>query len=266
MNNSKQILTTLVLLGGIVGSLDSDAATFKRFWRGYPKPGLSSEQFVSKVNDQIIPATRELFKQSAGLVSYQPVISNMQSTSASPLVPEEFALLQYESEAAYKAYRATDAGKAYGDLHWEMFDQATSKSAVVEAFTGKIETTHAYDLLGQDIDWKRASTYFQIHKRNPEVSETEFLAALSNSFAESRATATQYGLQAAIVLVMPDHIAVYEAWDAPHSRSAYEEALNSDMPSGEPSLRDVSQTSMDIQIHKRPGKIWPGEGTKILAP
>jgi hypothetical protein len=266
MKPSQQTLSTFLILGSLIASFDSQAASYKRFWRGYSRPDLSSQQFVADVNNKIIPATRELFSKPSGLESYQPVISNMQASSHSPLVAAEFALLQYEAEDTYKKFRETPEGVAYGNLHWEMFDRTTSKSAVVEAYSGAVAATHAYDLLGQDIDWKTAHTYFTIYTRDSDTSEVEFLKVVENYLDETRSQASDYGLQALIVLVMNDHIAVYEAWEKSTSRSQYHEALDSDMPTGETSLRDVSDVPMDIPLHRKTGLIWPGQGSKIFSP
>jgi hypothetical protein len=250
-------------MGAILSSFESDAATFKRFWRGYQRSDLSATQFVSDVNTKIIPATRELFAKPSGLMNYQPVISNSSSQKASSSVAAEYALLEYESEAIYKEYRVTDAGKAYGDLHWELFDQTISKSAVVEAYAGKVEVTHAYDVIGQDIDWKKAATQFSIQTRLPGVSEEDFLASVVASLDEMRDTAKGWGLQAAIVLVMNDHVVIYQAWDKVSSRRFYEEAIESDMPSGENTLRDTARSTLDTQLEKTSKPLKPGQGLKM---
>jgi len=266
MKLNSQIIGSVIVLTSLLTSVDAHSATFNRFWRGYQRLDLSSEQFVAKVNEKIIPATRDLFQKPSGLLAYQPVISNMQAVSGSTLVANEFALLEYESEDIYRQFRATPEGIAYTDLHWEMFDKEQSKSAVVEPYIGNLELTHAYNLLGRDVNWKEAKSYFSIHLRNSKVSQAEFLASVKVYFDETQATAPDWGLQTAVILVMEDHIVVYEAWKNSTSRAEYEEALNADMPTGEISIRDTSTQVLDIELHGRSSPIWPGEGTKLVRP
>lgn len=264
MNNFKSLLNTSLLTLSLAGSFGVDAATYKRFWRGQALPELTSSEFVKRVNQQIIPATRELFKKDSGLISYQPFLTSKLTLNQSNEVAEEFALLEYESEDAYKKYRATAEGQAYGDLHWEMFDKTNSKSAVIEPYSQKVEITHAYDLLAKDIDFKKTSNHVSVYVAHKNVNPSTYLEAVKNYLDETKHYAPSYGLLSMYVLIMDDHLVVYEAWDHSSSRSEYQEIMDGDMPTGELIIDDVANLTMQTQLSARAKTIAPGEGIKVL--
>lgn len=244
----------------------AETVTFKRFWRGYQKTDLTSFDFLDKINTRIVPATRELFSKPSGLLSYHPVVTNSQALVPSSLVAEEYAFLQYTDEETYRTFRATPDGVAYTDVHWELFDKDRSKSAIVEPFVGKIENTHAYDLIAKEVDWKKGDTLFSIYVRKSGISDLDYHQSLSNFFSDSRSLATGWGLRASIVLVMPDHVALYENWKSVKAQKEYSDAVDSDMPSGQISIDDSSDLKMSIHLKKGDTLLNVGEGLRVLKP
>ncbi len=142
-------------------------ATFLRFWRGFPKSEVSVEQFEDGLNQIFLPATAALAKTPAHLISYQPLLMPTELLQNENF-PIELALVEYASEAEYRAYRDTVQGQAYSNLHWDYFDKSASKSTVPISFQGTLENDKAY-LIGTDIDWNAGPTFFYVFPNDEET-------------------------------------------------------------------------------------------------
>lgn len=94
--------------------------TYHRFWRGMKRADLSWTQFSTGLNQVFIPATVQT-GSGKGMIAYQPVLAEGEQG-----LPDEIALVSYTDLATYNSLYSTDAGKAYQNLHWQYFDQATS--------------------------------------------------------------------------------------------------------------------------------------------
>lgn len=200
----KVMITTLLLISVFSASAE---ATYYRFWRGKKLPAMSSGQFLSDLNEKLLPATGELMTSPAQLRSYHPVTPNQNLTARFDL-PDEFALLEYESKEAYQAYRSTAEGKAYGDLHWLMFDKNNSKSLEPAPYQGTVALEQAYDLYGRGADWEQGVAYIRIYQRQLGISDEEFLEKVRHYFDylhRSQATAV-------VALISQNQVLEYSLW------------------------------------------------------
>jgi hypothetical protein len=154
----------------------ADAALYHRFWRGYKLPALTEAAFERDISRVFIPRTVKV-GGGRGLVGYQPVLTAAASERGTELafLPDEIALVTYESEARYRAIRETPEGRAYGDLHWEYFERGRSGSQVPGPFMGQAELEKAYDLLGSNADWREGYGSFRITARRPGLSDADYL-------------------------------------------------------------------------------------------
>lgn len=159
-------------------------AAYVRIWRGHQKAELSTAAFVQGMNHALLPATGELAHGQARLQSYLPVILPEELKEAG--LPAEVALLSYESEEAYRAYRATPEGIHYGNMHWDLFDRATSGSLVPTPYAGSVAFEQAYEVAGQDPTWSQGEAFFRVLKREPGLSDPEFLAVITTRIESTR--------------------------------------------------------------------------------
>lgn len=201
----------------MLGAVSSEAAPFYRVWRGYKKPEISSEVFNKAIQDVFVEATVEN-GAGYGLQAYIPALP-VPSTKVK--LPDEIALVVYESKEKYEAQRATAIGKAYGDLHWEYFTRApvnpedpvpeyVSKSAVPEVVTDKItslENLKAYDFRGQDADWQKGLTKIRFFERKEQATDELILIQKLQSDYASKALAY-------ILLVDEKYFMTYELWES----------------------------------------------------
>lgn len=172
-------------------------ASFLRFWRGFPKDATALEQFKNDLNVIFLPATGALARTSANLISYHPLLLP-QYLIESEKLPVEMALVEYASEAEYRAYRETAEGQAYSNLHWDYFEKATSKSTVPSEFTGALENEKAY-LLGKNIEWNHGPTFFYLFKNDAQMAVrlTKELSFMQKSGFKG------------VVLVAPAYVMIY---------------------------------------------------------
>jgi ketosteroid isomerase-like protein len=152
-------------------------ASYVRIWRGHQKAGLGDAQFLRGMNHALLPATGELALGPAKLESYLPVV--LPAALEARGLPSEVALLSYESEAAYRAYRATAEGIHYGDMHWDLFDKATSASLVPAPYAGQVALEQAYEVVAGDPTLSTAPAAFRVVERGADESEAEFLARIT---------------------------------------------------------------------------------------
>ncbi|MEZ4813824.1 MAG: hypothetical protein R3A80_01280 [Bdellovibrionota bacterium] len=207
----KNILVALLFLGAFT----AEAAPYYRFWRGFKKPELTTKDFNKAIEDVFVEATVEN-GAGKGLVAYIPGLPNKAEDIA---LPDEVALIVYESKEKYDALKATSMGKAYTNLHWDYFTRAPqtegdpvpeniSKSAVPIPFTreiARLENGVAYDLFNSDADWKSGAVKLRFFKRNSsETLELESIRQIQKDYAEKA--------DAYLVLADTEYLMIYELW------------------------------------------------------
>jgi hypothetical protein len=189
----------------------ANAALHYRFWAGFKRADVTSQQLSDTLNRQFVAETINVGKER-GLVAYLPVLPLVES-NVSEKIPEELALVIYKSEAHYKAIRNTPEGQAYGAHHWDLFDKdAGSKSFVAETYTGNIESGKAYNLLNSDEDWQQDHAMFNAYSisetnipqsdQNPEITYVNSV----KRFLSGR------GMKASIVMRNGNMLYEYQLW------------------------------------------------------
>lgn len=181
-------------------SISGAEASFNRFWIGYKLETISEQKFMEDLNKKLLP---DLIKLAAGkgLNSYTPYVTPKNSGD----LPDEIALITYDSEDIYRSLRSTAPGIAYTDLHWELFKKDVSKSTVPVQFEGVLENDKAYELDATYEGWKSGTTYLTIYKRN-----NEDLSVLAREFARLK---NIKGLKNSILLITEKYIYEYRSFN-----------------------------------------------------
>jgi phosphatidylserine/phosphatidylglycerophosphate/cardiolipin synthase-like enzyme len=142
------------------------AAMMFRVWFGFAQDREHVDGLVRGVNQKLIPATTQ-YAQGRGLNAYLPVL--LDAKNLVPAIPDEAAIIVYNSASQYEAARATlPYGPAYGPLHFSegMFVKETpnkekSASSVAQVYKGsefKIKGgLTAYSLKAEKSDWQNAA-------------------------------------------------------------------------------------------------------------
>lgn len=186
--------TTLALL--FILHTNITYASFNRFWVGYKKDSVTTVDFLNGLNSTFFKETINLSKDR-GLVSYQPYVTQMKYN-----VPDELALVIYESEEQYKSIRSTPEGQKYSDLHWDYFAKENSKSTVTKIFTKDLVEGFAYELHPNFKDWQSSTTYVAIYK----IPSSKSLSQLSAHFLKLN---NDTNIGNSYLLIMKDWIIEY---------------------------------------------------------
>lgn len=259
----KSIFLTVTLL---TAHFSAQAAPMVRFWRGYQLETLAHDQFLDGLNRKFIPWTASLGTERTGMVGYLPAVSRQHGGDR---VPEEFALVVYSSEAKYREFRATPAGQAYSEGHWEYFDKTLSHSAVAEPFQRQVAAGKAYALTGYSGRWDVGYARFTLFRRANSGNDAEIVAWLSQQNVEG-VDEEGRGHLGRIVLVEANFIAAYDLWS---SREAYS-ARNDDSMDDPADFEDfyagtygVGTLTLDLELPNALRELADGEGLQApLAP
>jgi len=157
------LLCTLLVISS------AHADPYHRFWRGTKLRSLSSADFIQGLTQVFIPATVQVGAHQ-GLLAYEPVLP-----AAGLGLPDEVALVSYESKATYDALFATDAGKTYQNLHWQYFDRSASRSLTPQPFSDEVDFEQAYDLHPDYSAWKKGKTTVLVFLRQAGEADEDFL-------------------------------------------------------------------------------------------
>lgn len=95
-----------------------------RIWLGWRKPDVQAggsgwDAFMRQLRQRFIPATWRVMPRF-GLTAYVPSVLRPQGDG----LPDEVALLAYTSRPAYAAHKQDPLGKAYSEMHDEVFSFA----------------------------------------------------------------------------------------------------------------------------------------------
>jgi hypothetical protein len=224
--------------------LAAPKAGFFRVWRGFRRPDLDDRSFLAKLAP-FMKATTDLYGRE--LLSNYLVALPPEKRPAQ--VPAEFALVALESEAGYRAVRATPAGQAYTEAHWELFDRENSKSAaLVMGLPERLEAGTAYDLSLEALDWREGENLFFLGTRKAGFSEEAFLARLRTHLDLVVRELRPLGLRGYIVLAEGGYEAAFLNWESEEARlRAFEGAAGPRVMADAAEFMDGLQYSLAAQ-------------------
>jgi len=149
-----------------------------RVWRGfmaerYRGSEKGAAKFRQALCEVFIPLTAQAMAP-LGLTAYQPTILS----DGDPLVPDEIALVFYESGETYKTASKATLGKAYGMLHGNVFnfsraDEAVpwSTSAFPEKLGDELAPDKPYYLFDEEVDWYHGATELYVGAWHEPVNQ-----------------------------------------------------------------------------------------------
>jgi hypothetical protein len=150
-----------------------------RVFRGKSRPMKRSE-FIQKLGTVFMPMTVQM-QRLFGLTAYLPAIL---PETKSEGMPDEIALVFYQTQGAYHEAKRCVGGRSYSDLHQLVFDMKASKSTFPELFTGEVQPDQAYHLFSKSVDWQIGSARLYVGTRRSKVKEAGFLKKLGQVAAE----------------------------------------------------------------------------------
>ncbi|MCP3966068.1 MAG: amidohydrolase family protein [Lentisphaerae bacterium] len=177
-----------------------------RVWRGFQVSNLSKTNFRRELGSAFIPTAVQT-QVPLGMTAYLPtVLPNNKPED----VPDEIALVFYESQKVYKETFNTPMGRAYGLLHRSVFSKQ-SKSGFPVLLKGDLQCDQPYYLFNKDADWHTGLTRVLIGSRLKNQSVKEFLKQL-HKWLHSIQKKPPVNLDGAIVSVSENCLIYWEHW------------------------------------------------------
>ncbi|MBC7543364.1 MAG: hypothetical protein H7338_11600 [Candidatus Sericytochromatia bacterium] len=191
---------------------------FFRVFRGVKRADVSATAFLQDLGKRFIPSA-PLTHAKNGLVAYLPAVPAAKKAS---FLPDEYAVIAYESADVYAKAKATPEGQAYSDLHWELFDKAASKSATAVTLEAgaQVQADVAYDLVQRPTDWQKGHTTFFVGVRKAGVAAGAFLPGMTSHVALAKREFTPMGLDGYIIVATPEYEVAYMHWTDARSADA----------------------------------------------
>lgn len=182
----------------------AEAAPFYRVWRGVGRSDLSRAQVDEAVRSRLAPMTTEV-GAGRGLVGYIPGIPRQAAGAA-----DEVALVVYESESAYRSIRTTPQGRAYGDLHWDIFDRQKSGSLVPEDYREEAKLGKAYDLWRRTPDWRAGAVRVTVAQRIEGISDARYIRGIEQFLDKVVSYRPTDGFEALVIGVDAHQFVLFE--------------------------------------------------------
>jgi hypothetical protein len=159
----------------------ADAVRVFRGKKNKNKP-LKRSDFIKKLGTVFMPMTVQM-QRLFGLTAYLPAIL---PETKSEGMPDEIALVFYQTQGAYHEAKRCVGGRSYSELHQLLFDMrpSESKSSFPEMFTGEVQPDNAYHLFPKSVDWQIGSARLYVGTRRSKLREAGFLKRLGQIAAD----------------------------------------------------------------------------------
>lgn len=187
-----------------------------RVWRGYRQSGWTPEAFCEKLGMVFIPSAVQT-QVPLGMTAYLPTVLPIDKPET---VPDEIALVFYESKEIYgKTFQST-TGRAYGLLHSTIFAPTRGRNVELKSASGwpslleeDAVRDQAYHLLSNDVDWQHGAVHVYVGARKEQTSNEDFADHFFNACRLVQ-DSTPRGLDAAIVVFSAHYVALWEHWSS----------------------------------------------------
>jgi hypothetical protein len=151
-----------------------------RVFRGRKNRPLKRSVFVEKLGTVFMPMTVQM-QRLFGLTAYLPAVL---PETKSEGMPDEIALVFYQTQGAYHEAKRCVGGRSYSELHQLLFDMPASASSFPEMFTGEVQPDKAYHLFPKSVDWQIGSARLYAGTRRSKLKGAGFLKRLGQVAAE----------------------------------------------------------------------------------
>ena len=151
-----------------------------RVFRGRKNGRVKRSVFIEKLRTVFMPMTVQM-QRLFGLTAYLPAVL---PETKSEGMPDEIALVFYQTQEAYHEAKRCVGGRSYSELHQLLFDMPASASSFPELFTGEVQPDKAYHLFPKSVDWQIGSARLYVGTRRPKLKAAGFLKRLGQVAAE----------------------------------------------------------------------------------
>jgi len=173
-------------------------------WRGYRAASTTPAAFLAQLGETFIPSAT-IMQPPIGLRAYLPGAFSSDTLPAG--VPEETALLFWDSQTAYAATSKTLSGRVYTNTHWRTYDMTRSSASWPVALASPLQIETPYMVLDNAVDWM-TSNACQLLVALSAAPDLTSLATWAQGVASSPPT----GLTGAYLVVGQSYILWWELW------------------------------------------------------
>ena len=178
-----------------------------RVWRGYRLTTLSPQDFLSALGSIFIPASAQL-QRLYGLTAYLPTVMPLGKPDS---VPDEIALVFYESQQAYNNTKLTVGGRAYSSLHSTVFALPRSESGFPSLLGRTLQFDTPYHVFKKAVDWQLGFTQVFVGTRPDAITPQQFAAGLLRYLNALREHCPS-GLDGAVICATAACVLYWEHW------------------------------------------------------
>jgi len=222
-----------------------------RVWRGYSLESPPRKNFHEKLRTTFIPGTPQ-FQAPLGLTAYLPAVLPTEVPNG---LPDEIALVFYESQQDYNDAKTTIAGRAYADLHSTVFSFIPPRRSTSDwpaIFSGELEAEKPYFLFDKKVDWQAGTVNVLVASRAESSSAEQFLNSVKTGVTTIQAAALP-GLDGAIVVVASDYLVYWEHWT---DLESWKKSLIQELAKG--NVVNMSSTFESIAVPGKLHQVYPG--------
>jgi hypothetical protein len=159
-----------------MNSIDRFPPDAVRVWRGFQRADLTDDGFCDRLGSVFMPATVE-FQVAVGLNVYSPTVTR--GLAGKPdTVPDETAIVFWDSQDVYHAAFNTLASRAYTLLHSVVFTSESRADFPVAFAGGSLDLGQPVYVSATNADWMHGTIHHLVGSRPADSSPTDFLAAV----------------------------------------------------------------------------------------
>lgn len=192
-----------------------------RVWRGFRLGTLMPADFLQALGTIFIPVTAQL-QRLYGLTTYMPSVLPQDKPIG---VPDEIALVFYETQQAYTDTSKIVAGRAYSSLHKTCFAFPASLSGFPVLFASAPALDQPYHLFKKAVDWREGYAQVFVGAR-PAATDAKRFASQLGRFFQTLQRRPASSLDGAIFCISAAYVVYWEHWQ---SKAASEKGSISDL-------------------------------------
>jgi hypothetical protein len=156
-----------------MNSIDRFPPGAVRVWRGFQRADLTDDGFCDRLGSVFMPATVE-FQVAVGLNVYSPTVTR--GLAGKPdTVPDETAIVFWDSQDVYHAAFNTLASRAYTLLHSVVFTGESRADFPIAFDGGSLGLDQPVYLSATNVDWMHGTIRHLVGSPPATSSPTDFL-------------------------------------------------------------------------------------------
>jgi hypothetical protein len=186
-----------------------------RIWRGFKNKALSQGKFFADLGSVFVPATVQL-QWPSGLDAYIPSFPAGKGKPAT--VPDETAILFWDSQNAYKSGFNTLAIRTYTMTHASVYNVQDNISTAdfPVLYAGKIVAKQCYYFFPDEVDWMGGAVFHLVGGRPGGTTPAKFLASIQD-WATAYQKKRPAGVSGAILCATADYVVFWSCLDRDNS-------------------------------------------------